>query len=192
MKRSMMITTLLSGLLTTASAALYFCCAYVWLLPLLITFATTFYHFAMRLLVGYTVNAICHNRIDCTRPWFRPRAFEGRLYALLRVRHWKRKMPTYAPDTFSKAIHGWEEIAGASCQAEVVHELIVILSFLPLAAIPFLGAPWVFVITSVLSAAFDLLFVCIQRYNRPMLLRQIAKSNGRAHIINTIHKGDLL
>lgn len=175
MKRGMFIITASAALLCAVSALAYVRFSYAWLLSLLITFGTIFYHFAMRLAVGYAINGIFHNRFDYNRAYFRPRPFEKRLYARLGVRKWMGRMPTYSPDTFSTALHSWEEIAGATCQAEVVHTLIALLSLLPIALIPWLGTPGVFIITSVLSAAFDLLFVCIQRYNRPMLLRQIAR-----------------
>ena len=73
-------------------------------------------------------------------------------------------------------IHSWDEIAQAMCQAELVHEVIIILSFLPIfAAIPF-GALPVFVITSILSAGFDAMFVIMQRYNRPRIMKLIVDS----------------
>ena len=175
MKRGMAVIAILSGALTALAVLAYGKLGTAWILSAAISFGTVFYHFAMRLAVGHTLNALFHNRFDYTRAWFRPRAFEKRLYATIGVRRWMGRLPTYSPDTFSRALHTWEEIAQATCQAELVHECIALLSFLPLATIPVFGAPWVFVITSVLAAAFDLLFVCIQRYNRPMLLRQIAR-----------------
>ena len=141
------------------------------LLTLAITFAATAYHFDMRLLVGVLVNGIFHNRMDCTHKWFRLRPFEATLYAALHVKRWKGKLPTYAPEWFSLRTHSPEEIAQAMCQAEIVHEIIVVLSFLPLCVVPRFGAFWVFLITSLLSAGFDLLFVVAQRYNRPRVLR---------------------
>ena len=45
------------------------------------------------------------------------------------------------------------------------------ISFLPLAAAIPLGAFWVFFITSLGGALFDLSLVILQRYNRPRILR---------------------
>ena len=141
------------------------------LLSLAITAGAFAYHFSMRLLVGAAVNALLQNHPDSSRKWFQPRAFEAQLYRRLHVRRWKDRLPSYDPSLFSVAKRTPEAILGASCQAEVVHEIIVPLSFLPLlAAIPF-GAFPVFLITSLLSALFDSLFVILQRYNRPRLLR---------------------
>lgn len=168
------IIKILAGV--SAFAFLAFLIAYqVWeagvLLTLCITFGTIAYHFVMRLGVGATVNGIFHNKMNYNKWWFRPRRFEKRLYGFLRVKRWKKFVPTYDPDTFSAKEHTFEELVQATCQAEVVHEIIVVLSFAPiLFAIPF-GALGVFLITSVLSAALDTVFVILQRYNRPRLVR---------------------
>ena len=75
------------------------------------------------------------------------------------------------PENFDLRIHTPEEIAGAMCQAELSHEVIVIFSFLPLLTVPAFGAFWVFLITSVLSAMIDLSFAIMQRYNRPRIMK---------------------
>ena len=72
-------------------------------------------------------------------------------------------MPAYRPDTFSSKKHIWDEIAQAMCQSELVHETNIILSFVPLAASLCFGSFWVFFITSLCSAVFDLLFVICKR-----------------------------
>ena len=79
-------------------------------------------------------------------------------------------MPTFSPTTFSLKDNSLEFILGASCQAEIVHEVIVVLSFLPIALIPIFNSPVAFILTSVLSAIFDLSFAVIQRFNRPRIL----------------------
>ena len=57
------------------------------------------------------------------------------------------------------------------CQAEIVHEVIIIFSFLPVLASYWFGSFAVFMITSIGAAAFDLMFVMIQRYNRPRIVK---------------------
>lgn len=166
----MRCSALVSFLLTGSFATLILA-GYSWALPCAITFGTCFYHFAMRILVGFILNRIMSNKADYRKPWYQPRPFESKLYPLLKVKHWKGQMPTYTPDVFDPKLHTWDEIAQAMCQAELVHELIILLSFLPLlAAIPF-GAFAVFLITSLLSALFDSCFVIMQRYNRPRIIR---------------------
>lgn len=144
------------------------------LTPLTITAATFAYHLLMRLAVGLIFDKTMRNRANPDGWWFRQRAWEPRLYEALRVSQWKTNMPSYQPDLFDRHKHTWDEIAQAMCQAELVHETIIPLSFLPVAAVPWLGALPVFLITSTLAACFDLLFVLMQRYNRPRVL-QIAE-----------------
>ena len=87
-------------------------------------------------------------------------------------------MPTYQPELFSPKEHTWDEIAQAMCQAEVVHEIIIIFSFLPIAASIIWESFWVFFITSILAAMFDLSFVIMQRYNRPRVVKIAKKEKG--------------
>lgn len=61
----------------------------------------------------------------------------------------------------------WHEIAQAMCQAELVHETNMALSFLPLIAVRWFGAFYVFLLTSVCGA----LFVIMQRYNRTRVVK---------------------
>ena len=138
-----------------------------------ITALTFSYHLLMRLAVGHIVNAVMKNRADYNKKRYQLKPFEKRLYEKLKVKKWKGKMPTYSPGTFSVKEHSYAEIAGAMCQAETVHEIIVVLSFIPLFfAIPF-GSFVVFLITSILSAGFDTMLIIIQRYNRPRVIRLI-------------------
>jgi len=140
-----------------------------------ITFGTTCYHFSMRLLVGLVVDCIMQNKADYRKAWYRQRSWEDRLYKALGVKKWKGRFPTYDPSLFDSKKHTLDEIVQATCQAEVVHEIIIILSFLPLlGTIPF-GSFWVFAVTSLLSACFDLIFVIMQRFNRPRLIRLLER-----------------
>ena len=145
------------------------------LLTLAITFGTISYHFIMRLFVGCFIDLLLHNHVDYRKRWFRVSAFEEKLYKKIKVKKWKGKMATYDPSCFDSKIHSWNEIAQAMCQAELVHEVIIVFSFLPVfAAIPF-GALPVFVITSVLAACFDAMFVVMQRYNRPRITKLLER-----------------
>ena len=151
---------ILSGVLTAIFAFLP-------MQALAITCGTFFYHFAMRLVVG----AVVPNRFDPEHAWFRQRNFEGKVYKFLRLRRWKGKMPTYDPRIFSTQFYTPAEIAKNMCQAEIVHEVIVVLSFIPLLFSLIWGEVWIFFGTSVAAAVIDLVFVMLQRYNRPRLLK---------------------
>ena len=169
----MKTTTAVMALATAVLMVLYRFSAYDWALSAAISTATTFYHFAMRLIVGTIVPRCIHNPAKCR--WFRQKAFEPRLYALLRVKQWKDHMPTYNPTSFSLRHNSLEQIVHNSCVSEAVHEVIVVLSFIPIFFTFFWGSLPVFVITSILAAAFDSCFVIMQRYNRPRLLRILSK-----------------
>ena len=144
----------------------------IWL-TLAITLGTTAYHFIMRWLVAFACNSIMHNRADYRKWWYRVGEVEKRFYEKLHVKKWKKYMPTYNPNLFDPKQHTWDEIAQATCQAELGHETIAVLSFVPILAGHWLGGYPAFIITSVLAAMFDMMFVIMQRYNRQRILNLI-------------------
>lgn len=177
MAKTMKQIAALSLLMTLLFSIIYHRTNISWTLSLAITFGTTFYHFFMRFFVGLIVNKIMHNHADYNKKWYQLRSFEKRFYKKINVKGWKNKMPTYSPDTFSMKNHTLSEIAQAMCQAEIVHEIIVVFSFIPLLIVPVFGAFGVFLITSLLAAGFDLMFVMMQRYNRPRIVELIIRLN---------------
>ncbi len=177
MAKVMKLATAGTFLLTLVFVGLFFTGG-KWALAYAITFGTCFYHLSMRLIVGHTIHYKLQNHVDYTRRWYQPHPVESSLYKFLQVKKWKTNMPTYTPSVFDPRKHTWEEIAQAMCQAEIVHEVIVVLSFLPLlAAIPF-GAFFVFLFTSIAAALYDLSFVIMQRYNRPRIIKFIKKERA--------------
>lgn len=180
MKKTLKLTAICSMILTIAASTVYIISRHGIFLPLAITFGTTAYHLLMRLLVGAVVDRILHNHVNYRRRWFAPRSFEEAVYARLQVRKWKKHLPTYDPALFSTKEHTLEEIVQAMCQAEIVHEIIVLCSYIPLfAAFPFGDFP-VFLITSLLASAYDLLFVILQRYNRPRVIKLMELQTNRS------------
>ena len=175
----MKTTAALTALATAALAIAYRFFPADFVLSAAITAGTTFYHFAMRLLVGAIVPRCIHKPM--TRRWFHQKAFEPRLYAALRVKRWKDRMPTYDPASFSLRHHSPEQIVHNCCVSEAVHEVIVLFSFVPLVFSLWWGALPVFLITSVLSAVFDGCFVMMQRYNRPRLLLFFEKRKNKCN-----------
>ena len=163
-----------TGVLTICFTALYFSLHRDWLLSAAISSGTTFYHFGMRLLVGALVPPV-----KGTSTWFRPHKLEAAAYRFLRVKEWKQHLPTYDPSQFSLAENTLGQVIRNMCGAEIVHEIIILCSFLPLLVIPVFGAWPVFLITSLLAALFDSLFVMAQRYNRPRLERIYKKQEAR-------------
>ena len=151
-----------------------------WLLVCIISFGTTAYHFAMRLAVGYLLPKLTEYDFDYRHIWFQPRKWESALYKTLHIRSWKGKLPTYAPSQFSLEDQTLYQVIQNMCGAELVHEIIMVLCFVPLLSVPFFGAFYVFLITSVLSALFDSIFVMAQRYNRPRLVRIYERQEANA------------
>ena len=173
MAKAMKITAIISLLLTVICALLHIKTANDFFLALAITFGTIAYHFCMRLLVGEIINALLHNKVDYNKKWFKVGKKEQIIYSKLNVKCWKGKMPTYDKSFFDSNKHTWDEIARAMCQSEIVHETIVVFSFLPIVLAFWFGALPVFISTSVLSAGLDFMFVIMQRYNRPRIIKLI-------------------
>ena len=83
----------------------------------------------------------------------------------------------FDPSQFSLKIHSIQDVINNMCHAELVHELIMLFSILSiLFTIPF-GALPVFLITAICATLFDSMFVMIQRYNRPRLVRIYERQN---------------
>lgn len=179
MAKTMKVIAMLSFLGTVLAALLFHYFGRDLYLTLAITFGTTFYHFGMRLLVGLIYNVTMKNRADYTKWWYQIRPWEQKLYRFLCVKTWKSKMPTYNPEIFSREKHSWDEIAQAMCQSELVHETNVVFSFVPVVFSVWFDEFWVFFITSVCGALFDLMFVIMQRYNRPRVVKVALRQKGR-------------
>lgn len=173
--------TILFLVLTAASLVCWLSLGYGFFLTLLITFATFLYHLAIRLAVGAILETLTAGGVNYKSAWFRQSRLEERLYRRLKVHKWKLRLPTYVPEKFSLKENTPEQIASNMCCAELVHEVNVAVSFVPVILsiiMPVLrDTILVFVLTSAAAALFDALFVIIQRYNRPRLLRMAAHKN---------------
>ena len=171
MKKKMILTTAFLLMGFAISLPIFIVTENAVIEAITITIGITLYHFAMRLAVGTVVNLIMKNKANHNSVWFREKSFEKKFYNLIRVRKWKKYIPTYSPDTFDTTKKTVKEIVGATCQAEIVHEVIMALSLLPIAVIPLSGGAAAIFITSFLSMLIDSVFVILQRYNRPKLVR---------------------
>lgn len=178
MAKKMILAAMLSLAGTALLTALLLKTACALLLSLAITFGTASYHIIMRLLVGLSFQAVMQNQADPGKRWYRVGKREMMVYEALKIKRWKRKMPTFDNERFNPQLHSWEEIAQVTCQAELVHETIMVLSFLPIAEGIWFGMYPVFIITSVLAAGYDLMFVMMQRYNRQRVLTLLAHKSA--------------
>ena len=175
LKKKMISISVISLIVSFAAGALYAFTENRVFFPVAVTFGTIFYHLAMRLAIGSLVDAKYHNRMDYTKKWFQEKPFEKKLYQKLRVKKWKKHLPTLNPEDFDIKNRSLEEIIQVMCQAEVVHELIMPFSFVPIVFSIWFGSLGVFVITSCISFLFDGMFVIMQRYNRPRLIRLLKR-----------------
>jgi hypothetical protein len=173
-RKGMETTTWILAGATVLLVAVFWISGASWILSAAISIGTTLYHFAMRLAVGFFI-PLCIKKYDCQNWWFRPRKWETVFYRKLQVKKWKKHLPTFDPKKFSTEIYTLPQIVQNMCEAEIVHEIIVVFSFLPLAAVPVFGEFPVFLITSLAAGLFDCVFIIAQRYNRPRIIRLMQK-----------------
>lgn len=178
MKRTMHVVTLASALGTIFFAFLYCYSRNAKFLTVSISFGVTFYHLAMRLLLGQIIGINLAPYICTEHRWFQEKPFERRWYKALKVKRWKKRMPSYAPETFQLRKGKIAHVVTTMCVSEIVHEAIIICSFLPILFSLVVGKLPVFLITSTLAAAIDCVFVVMQRFNRPRLLKLLEKNEG--------------
>jgi hypothetical protein len=173
-----MVTILIIAIVLCLVFSCFYCYFSVnWLKSVAITFGIVAYHFLIRFASPVILLTFFRKKYNYKSKWFQPKSCEQNLYNFLKVKKWKSYIFifTYNPNEFSLKIHNADEVVNNMCHAEAVHELIVALCFTSLLfAIPF-GAFWVFLITAVLSALFDCIFVIIQRYNRPRVVQVLEK-----------------
>ncbi len=177
MKKYLMSFSLFIVAVTVALGSLYKHTGRGLTLTFAIICGTVAYHFCVRLFIAELFNHFMDNRADCSKKWYQLYRWEERFYKVIRVKQWKQKMPILDPRFFDPAVRTWDEIAQAMCQAELVHETNVVVSFVPIFFATWFGALPVFLITSILGALSDLVFVFIQRYNRPRVMRMIARGH---------------
>lgn len=146
------------------------------LLSLTITFFTTFYHFIMRITVAYLVVVFRRNKTDMNFAPVKLSRPEKIFYDKIRIKRWKKLVPTYNPSLFAVKNSSLQVLLHNMIDARIGHEIIVVLSFVPLLFSKPLGGTLPFLITSVLAAVFDMQFVLIQRYNIARLSNILIKA----------------
>lgn len=133
------------------------------------------YHFTVRLVIGSVMDSIKLSQFKPEARRFRELRFEKKLYKALRVKKWKKFAPTYDDSKFDMTTNPVDKVIGEMCRAESVHWLCIAASLASVTfAVPFGSLP-AFLITGIAGALVDLMFVIIQRYNRPRLMRYAAK-----------------
>lgn len=141
------------------------------LLALAITLLIVVYQLGMRLFVGNVIEQWFPKQFNVQQGWFKVQPGEMRLYQWLRVKQWKKHLPTYEPEKYDVRKHSIAEIIQTMCCAELDHEIMLVLSYLPVILIYWFGDPVVFAITSVSASLVELPFIVLQRFNRVRLVR---------------------
>lgn len=172
----MLVLDILLIFITAVFALLFRVFGKGWMLSFYVTFLTTAYHFVMRIIVGEAVTILYRRRrFNSNSRFFSIYKFESKLYERLNVKQWKKSIITAKPEQFDLSKNSMEVLLHNIMQAELVHRIIMALSFAPLLLIIPYGAPVIFVTTSVIACFIDLVFVIIQRYNRPRLIKLMEK-----------------
>lgn len=144
-----------------------------WIIFLYVTFLTISYHFIMRICVGLSVDLTVRKFSVWLRNHIPVSSLEMKFYRWIGVKKWKKNAITAKPDSFDIKKVNFNELLHNMIQAEIVHEIIIPLSFVPLLFIIPFGVPVVFIMTSCAAACVELKYVMIQRYNRPRVERLI-------------------
>ena len=144
-------------------------------LTLGITFMTICYHFTIRLVIGNVMAGIKLSNFNPEAWRFRECRFEKKLYKAIRVKKWKKLAPTYDNSLFDVTNNSVDAVIGETCRAESVHWMCIAASLASITFTMIFGSLAAFLITGIAGALFDLMFVIIQRYNRPRLMRSAAK-----------------
>lgn len=135
------------------------------LFSLSVTFFTSFYHFFMRVTVACTVVTLRKHRFTRDKINCKLSRFEASLYKFLRIRTIKNYVPTYNRALFKVRRGKLDELAHNMIDAEIIHTISAVLSFAPLLMTGAINGFLPFFLTSLFTAAFDMLLVFVQRYN---------------------------
>ena len=136
-------------------------------------------------ILGFFLGRILSKNRFCTDRFpFRSLPFEqdGRIYEKLKIRAWQIRVPDMSrilpalmpPKQFRGERERLPEMIRETCVAELTHELLSMLGLLCLAIWP--GAGGV-IVTLVYILIGNLPFILIQRFNRPRLLRLLARTS---------------
>ena len=134
------------------------------------------YHFWLRIIMGNVTKLF---KIDRNGFWFKERFFEKKLYRMLLIRKWKDKVLTYNPELFDMKSRTLDEIADTMTKAETDHWVNEVISVSSIFFSLVWGQFWIFLITAIAAMLFDLQFIIVQRYNRPIVLRVIERKNKK-------------
>lgn len=141
-----------------------------------ITFLTCFYHFGYRLVV-YSAVTKSKIKVNSSNTWFTPKSFEKKLYKSLRIKHNREKLTKFFSQASPSRNITEEELIEHTCRSEIVYEINIVLSFVPFIVSLFSSLySWIFLVTGIITAMFDLFFIVFNRRFRLKLLKRIGSS----------------
>lgn len=146
---------------------------------MLIVSLTTWYHLEMRNFIGNYIGP--RIKINQNSSWFHQTDFEKKLDTKLKVKKWKKYIPSYNPNEFDIKRTSVTQIIANMYRAEIDHEIMFILSYVPLIFSIFFDDFIIFLLTSVIVSLIDLALVIVQRYNRNRLTKISSKIVNRKH-----------
>jgi hypothetical protein len=139
-------------------------------------------HFILMFITAPIIFLIFRMKYNYHHSWFIPKKFEEKLYRILKVKKWKTKIPTYDSRAYSLSKQNITKAIQMTCHAEIVHEVIAVLSYLPILFALIISKFGLFIVLSFVFSVIHLLFSIVQRYNRPRLVllnERIQKSKLR-------------
>lgn len=126
------------------------------------------FHLIIRLVLVNLCEYLIKN-LNVNEKRFIEKPFERKLYKFLKVHRWKTRWDVFDESAYLLKYNSVDELLEAGCCSEITHFLCALTGFVSiLFTFPF-GHAVIYIVTSVLGAVFDLLFVAVQRYNRPRL-----------------------
>lgn len=128
-------------------------------------------HFVLMFISAPIVFLFFRMKYNYHHSWFVPKKFEEKLHRVLKVKRWKTKIPTYDSRAYSLTEENITNAIQMTCHAEIVHEVIAVLSYLPILFGLFISNYGFFIVLSFVFSVIHLLFSIVQRYNRPRLIR---------------------
>lgn len=146
-----------------------------------VIFGVLLYHFAVRLFINWFFKSMKGRPWNHTNKWFRPRNYEKSLFKIFKVGKWRNHIPNYNPEDFDIRKKKLSKIISNSCREEIAHIIMIIASFLPVLLPLFLSGVsfWLLFWSSVLGGIIDLLFIAVQRYNRPRMVSAFHKQESQ-------------
>lgn len=139
----------------------------------MVTF-TIMYHFWVRIIMG-NVLKLFKKHITYKQYFFKEKKFEKKFYDLIKVKSWKDKVLTYAPQEFDLKENSLETVANNMAKAELDHWINSLISISTIFFGFFSNVFWPFIVSAIFAMAFETQFIVLQRYNRPRVVKIIER-----------------